>query len=411
MDKRMLFMTALAVTGIVTGAMATSLTMIPPTGADTTSSGRTIVWGGGGGGAIVVGQSGTGTGIIWDASLGSRAVVSSDGAGATVLTGLGYRRTPGGRQLVAHGMTGSGHNLYSSMDHGVTWGVKNRLTNTYDNPFTIATSNTLGVSSVLDADGTNKAYFGFAWNQAHATSKQLAITTAADGITAPDYKSTLTVVSASTTSNSSAVNGVASTGLGVGYRNPNAYWVTAAGTKGTLSTLNGTAGEAWAISADAMKVFGRSTVTDGRTGTYPFMNTGLVPGTNPGAAVELPGLPGASGYTSNGLAYGASADGKYAVGMSYPGVEKAVLWDTQAMTILDLTAHLDGLGLLDGFTRLSRAYSVFDAGNGFTLITGQGVWSPDGGVTTYTRGFVAMVPEPSTLALLVLGLPLLRRRR
>jgi hypothetical protein len=150
-------------------------------------------------------------------------------------------------------------------------------------------------------------------------------------------------------------------------------------------------------------------VTGGRTGLYPWMNT-----SPSGTASELPTLPGAVNQANNATPYGASGDGKYAVGMSYPGVEKAVLWDTVAGTILDLTQYASDNAELDGFSRLSRAYSVYDNGydaGGQLWITGEGVWSPDGGVNNYTRGFVMMIPEPSTLCLLLLGLGLLRRCR
>jgi len=413
MKKRLLWMTALAVAVIANGAMGLILTMIPPNGADTTSSGRAIVISPNGAGPIAVGQSGTATGIIWDYTNGTRWVVSSDGAGSTVVTGLGYRCTPGGQQLVAHGLTTSGHNLYASMDDGVTWGVKNRLTNTYGNPFSIGTANTLGVSSIVDPDGTKKAYFGFAWNQKSSTSKQFAVVTASDG-PAPDYKATLSVATASSTSDSSDIQGVAGTGLSVGKRGANAYWVSAAGAKGLINTLNGTAGAARGISADATHVVGFGTVTDGRTGSYPWLNKGLIPGVSGGTAVELPVLAGASGYATNGVAYCVSQTGDWIGGMNYPGVERAVLWDARdegAISVIDLTQFFADYGHLGSFVRLTRAYSVYDLGGGNVWVTGEGVWSPDGGVTLYTRGFVGMVPEPATLGLLLLGLPLLRRRR
>jgi hypothetical protein len=48
------------------------------------------------------------------------------------------------------------------------------------------------------------------------------------------------------------------------------------------------------------------------------------------------------------------------------------------------------------------------------VVTGQGIWSPDGGTTLYTRAFVMnVVPEPGTTLLLGLGglLFLFRLRR
>lgn len=408
--KRYLFLATVALI-VPSMAMAASLTMIAPYGADTTTSGRAIVVGPAG--AIVVGQSGTGNGIIWDATNGTRQVITSDSALASVATGIAYRNTPGGQQLVVHGLTGSGHNLYSSMDNGLTWATKNRLTSTFLN-YTVGTGNTLGVNQTLDPDGTNKVYFGFAWNQQSSTSKMLAVATGTDGITAPEYKAALTVASASTTSDASDIQGVSDTGLSVGKRGANAYWVSAAGAKGTVNTLSGTAGAARGISKDATHIVGFGAVTDGRTGSYAWLNKGLIPGTSGGTAVELPVLAGVGGNATNSVAYCISQNGDWIGGMNYPGVEKAVLWDARnegAMNVIDLTQFFTDAGMLDGWTRLTRVYSVYDAGAGNVWVTGQGSWSPDGGTTLYTRGFAAMVPEPATLGLLLLGLPLLRRRR
>lgn len=136
--------------------------------------------------------------------------------------------------------------------------------------------------------------------------------------------------------------------------------------------------------------------------------------TNPGASqtiVELPTFADTAGSTSNGLVYGSSQTGDFAVGMNYRGTEKAVLWDTAGMTITDLTEYFAAKGMLGNFSRLSRAYGVAEDGTGGLWITGQGVWSADGGVTNYTRGFVAWVPEPASMILLALGSLLVIRRR
>lgn len=407
MYKRVLSMAGIiAMAG--SAVFAQSLQMIPPVGSDTTSSGRVAIWTGTN--AIAFGQSGTSTGLVYDGT--SRWVLSADNAGSTVITGAGYRTVaPGVTQLVAHGMTTSGHAIFSSMDNGVTWGNKVRLTNTFQ-PFTISTANTLAANGTDD-----KAYFGFPWGA--SSSRQLEMVTASGGA-APAYLPTLGPVQAGTTSDEGSVRGVAYTSslanspaVGVGKRGANAYYVTSVGGKGTLNTLNGTAGEAWAIAKDGTAVFGYSTVTDGRTGLYPWMSTGGIPGT----AVELPGLPGAINNANNGVPYGASENGDYAVGMSYPGMEMAVVWDTVNMQVADLNAVFTSLGLMDGFTRLSRAYSVVDTGSGLA-IAGQGAWSD--GTNTFTRGFLAIapynmngmwVPEPTTVLLLLGGLPLLRRRQ
>ncbi|MBI4580755.1 MAG: PEP-CTERM sorting domain-containing protein, partial [Planctomycetes bacterium] len=176
-----------------------------------------------------------------------------------------------------------------------------------------------------------------------------------------------------------------------------------------VNGLDGTfLGEGFAVSGDGTRAYGMSPVSDGRPGNWPFMIT------NPGASqtiVELPTFPDTGGSVTNGVVYGASMDGQYASGMNYRGTEKAVLWDTVNMTITDLTDYFSGQGMLGNFTRLSRAYSVAADGSGNIWVTGQGVWTPDGGATNYTRGFVALIPEPSTMLFLGLGgLALLRRR-
>ncbi len=74
--------------------------------------------------------------------------------------------------------------------------------------------------------------------------------------------------------------------------------------------------------------------------------------TNPGASqtiVELPSLNAAA--TSNaGIVYGMSADGRWGVGRDYSfGADRAVLWDLQSLTVLDLTAFATEQGMLGDF--------------------------------------------------------------
>jgi hypothetical protein len=104
--------------------------------------------------------------------------------------------------------------------------------------------------------------------------------------------------------------------------------------------------------------------------------------------------------------------------MDYRGTEKAVFWDTRDAnplnwTITDLTQLASDLNILDGFTRLSRAYSIgLEDGTMSPVITGVGDWTD--GVNSYSRAWVMVIPEPTAGALLgvgLLGLLALRRRK
>jgi hypothetical protein len=75
---------------------------------------------------------------------------------------------------------------------------------------------------------------------------------------------------------------------------------------------------------------------------------------------------------------------------------------------MDLTALAAQNGILDGWTRLSRAYSVGVDANGNAVVTGVGVYAGA------SRAFVMVVPEPSAAVLAGLGLYTLlvfRRRK
>jgi len=83
--------------------------------------------------------------------------------------------------------------------------------------------------------------------------------------------------------------------------------------------------------------------------------------------------------------------------------------------VIDLTNYAIANGILDGFTgNLRRGYSVGVNELGQPVITGMGVYYAPGSTVALTRGFVMTmdIPEPGTMAFLVLGgLALLRRRR
>jgi hypothetical protein len=200
------------------------------------------------------------------------------------------------------------------------------------------------------------------------------------------------------------INGISGTGRAVGYWDSASSvfdWTgTGTATLWQFTTLDGsTVGQAFSISADGTIIFGRSTVSDffTRPGTWPFKAT--FDGTMPGPATqlginELPSFPDTVGSTgSAGVPYGCTADGEYAVGMSYRYAERAVLWDTSdpnsaKWTVLDLMDFATAQGIAGDFTDLGRAYSVGVTAGGDIIITGIGT------ANGYTRAFVMTVPKP-----------------
>ncbi len=386
---------------------ADSLSMIAPLGTDTTTSARAITPDG----RFVVGQSGTAVGFLYPVGgIGTINVLSSDGAQSTIVTGVGYRSSGGNTELILAGMSSGYVTEWMTADGGASFGVKRRDTTWASNvqPSYNSVGSRLGsdayyVSSWINANGST-VYLGQGTGPWPATMNWLG-----KGITSTDQ---------------SRMNSVSASGRAVGWRNPssagrNNYMLTWTGTTPAASYFAGldgsNKGEAAAVSANGLTVFGQSPLTiGGVTANYVYKVV------NPGSSQTINGLPlfgDEAGSTSLQFPFGCAADGGVAVGMAYRGTEKAVLWNTEDPNpanwfVLDLTAVAQSEGILDGFTRLSRAYSVGrdDAGN--FVIAGQGAWSPDGGVTSYTRGFVmTVVPEPGAISLLVLGGLLLIRRR
>ena len=145
--------------------------------------------------------------------------------------------------------------------------------------------------------------------------------------------------------------GLSATGRAVGYRNSTrAHYALDWTGKGTptnwsFNGLNGTtAGAAYAISTNGTVIFGQSPVSGGRPGSWGYK--AVVSSTSPGVLQSINELPSFADTVGTGgsasLPYGCTPDGKYAVGMSYRGTEKAVLWDTHDAsatnwTVTDLT--------------------------------------------------------------------------
>ena len=170
----------------------------------------------------------------------------------------------------------------------------------------------------------------------------------------------------------------------------------------TFNGLNGTtAGTAFAISTNGTMIFGQSPVSDGRPGSWPYK--AVVTSASPGVLQSVTELPrftdtvGTSG--SAGVPYGCTGDGKYAVGMSYRGTEKAVLWDTHDAsatnwTVTDLTDLALAKGALGIFSRLGRAYSVGTNGSGNLVIAGMGL---DTNSPANTRAFLVTIGASSAV--------------
>ncbi len=126
---------------------------------------------------------------------------------------------------------------------------------------------------------------------------------------------------------------------------------------------------------------------------YPQGGAGMIllselPGDNQSEAIDVRQISGKTiigGYSSDGV------------------TEKAVIWTNGSP--VSLSSLLGGLGVdTSAWSSLSQITSMSDDGN---TVAGWGVWAADGS----TRGFVAVIPEPATISLLVLGACVLFRRR
>jgi probable HAF family extracellular repeat protein len=151
--------------------------------------------------------------------------------------------------------------------------------------------------------------------------------------------------------------------------------------------------QAFGVSANGSVVVGRG---NSASGTEAFRWT------SGGGMVGLGDLPGGS-FSS--LAFDVSADGSVVVGGSVSASgNEAFIWDQEngMQSLQDLLVNDFGLDLTGWTLREARGISA----DGLT-IAGWGI-NPDG----FTEAFVATIPEPGTVSLLVLGgIALLRRKR
>jgi PEP-CTERM motif len=386
---------------------ADSLAVIPTLTGDTVNEGRAIT----SDGQYVVGLSGARGYLYQVGAVSSTYVLSSDNAGATIANGVGYRTSGGNTELVISGMS-SGHvTEWMTADGGTSFGGRRRNTAfTYD---TMGAANQLGSTTGSDAyyvTSGNASQTSLLYLNRGSGSWVATMTLSSKGITQPGAM------------NSVGASGRAAGWRGASYTARQNYMLTWNGTATPTATFfNGLAGntfgEAFSVSADGNTIFGNSPITVGGTTFYGYRAT--FSGTTETSITALGRFGDETGSTTLQTPYGSTADGFFAVGMDYRGSEHAVLWAARSDNpyVLDLTDYATANGLLDGWSRLTRAYSVgetFVGDQEYAVITGIGSWSPDGGVTPYTtRAFVmtVMVPEPGTMTLLALGALLVFRRR
>jgi len=380
----------IAITAGATNALGSTLTMIPPLSGDTDNEGRTVTPDG----QYVVGLSGTRGFLYPIGSADAINVLSSDSAQATVANGVGYRTSGANTELLVAGLTTSGPAEFMTLDGGTNWGVKRR--NTALGANTMGTANQLGCTTASDvyyvSSSRNASGQAIYLSEISGTWGSWTIDEANKGLTSPDR---------------GIMYGVSSIGRAVGRRGAGsstygAYvldFATGTPTAYYINTLNDgqnggvtTQGELWSVSNDGDTMFGRSWLT-GTSGDYHAFKTTLS-GFGPGAQGAVNQLPEYPDTSVSVVPYGASADGRYAVGMDYRGVEKAVLWDTgdpnpANWTVTDLTDLATSEGILGGFTVLTRAYSIGVDGSGNLVITGWGSYFD--GAATYKRGFVMTI--------------------
>ena len=397
LEHKSSFAAAVLLAGAVS-AFSSSLSLVPTLDGDTSNEARAIT----ADGRYVVGLSGS-RGFLYPVGSASAInVLSSDNAQATIATGVGYRTSGGITELIIAGLSSGYVTEWMTSDGGATFGPKRRNTAFTSN--VMPSANALGATTGLDT------YYVTSWINGNGQSVYL-------GQGSGPWVATMNYSSKGITStDSSRMNSVSASGRAVGWR------INGGIRKNYMLTWNGTAtpaavyfkgldgseaGQAFAVSADGNTVFGQSPIVgDANNFGYKIVNPGASQYINP-----LPLFGDEAGSTSLQVPYGCTADGSFAVGMDYRGTERAVLWDTHKLdsslwTITDLTDLASAEGILGGFSRLTRAYSVGQEPDGDLVIAGIGSWSPDGGVTPYTtRAFVmtVMIPEPTSLSLLVLG--------
>ena len=335
--------------------------------------------------------------------------------------GAAYRTNLSNQQelIISGGQSGNNAD-WMTANGGSTWGAKRRDTQSTGAPTEPIANGVAGTSSDV---------FYLTWWDAISGNYKVYVGKCS-GAWAPTPVWDVKNVPAK-----AAMYGISSTGRAAGYRADSGNYIldwNGSGTPTSVSFngLDGTgAGIAYSVSADGnivfgqsptptdathnhgykvvfsgpnptngTVIFGQSPVSGGRPGSWGYKAavTSASPGTLQSIS-ELPSFPETVGTAgSASLPYGCTADGKYAVGMSYRGQEKAVIWDTSDAnpanwTVTDLTDLAIANGIPDLFAvgHLRRAFSVGVNGAGELVVTGWGYDNAGGAV----RAFVMTVPK------------------
>lgn len=340
-------------------------------------------------------------GFFWSSFTLGTYRVGNTGSSHTASTGIGYRTVSTGRQIVVGGNDTSGWvSCFGIPDPGVNpppndwlWRARDANTTAQGNGPRVPVANGVG--------GTSGEFWYFIHDRDNGSTTPVNISIARGQ---GDPNGTMTgTYGLKSNPVESHVRGVSSTGRAAATRRDgttpaplnwrNVYYQYIGATTPTQVLFKGLKagsqdGQAWAISDDGNYLAGMAPV-DGREGNWPYRYH-----VASDTIVELPTYPDTGGSVNNAIVYGLSADGGFACGMNYRGVERAVLWDVRDASpanwkVYDLTAYFSALGQLGQFTSsLRRAYSVaVDSEAGDVVISGWGVTTE-----LLVRGFVARIP-------------------
>jgi hypothetical protein len=379
-----------------------SLTNIPCASSDTSNEGRAITQDG----KYVGGLSGTANGFFYNVT-NDYVTIPLAGSYAAIITGIAYRtdtnQVPAVVQVVLDGNNNGWHGQYETSDGGLTWGYKRR--DNTGTTYAFADYPNPGMNS-LAATANSDVYY----NTFRKLDKTGVYTCRGSNLWTSTTAAQVQIVGKTVSGDTVDLLGVAANGRIVGLRKTSGVsrntlwdWMPQNTTQWQWNGLDGTTvGQAWSVSLDGNVIFGWSHTLTDAVNNYGYKT--VVSGTSPNAVPPgsgitqvginaLPEFSNTGGSTTREVPHGCTADGKYAVGYSYPGVTTAVLWDTSApnpanWTITDLYALAAANGIPDIFNRLVKAYSVGTNGAGDPVITGYGT-----DTSANTRAFLMTVPR------------------